>query len=98
MDNSIAEKCQLLDIIDTSYNIKLSGVGEATSIGRIYYTDVIIKDNAIPMSFVIVNKSMGSSTVIIGMDIICSHRAVIDTFNKTITFGEEKFKLEASRD
>lgn len=95
MDKSIAEECHILDIIDESYNIKLSGVGEATSIGRIYCVDNMIEDDAIPMSFVIVNKSMGSSTVIIGMDILCSHRSIVDIFNKTITFSEKKFKLES---
>jgi hypothetical protein len=98
MDHSLAEKCQILDIIDDEYQIKMIGIGESKTIGKIYCQDVMVGDNSIPMSFSILeNCLLSGCCVIIGMDILNSHRSVLDVFNKTITFSEKTYDLITNR-
>lgn len=94
MDYSIAKKCDIIDIIDDTYKIKIIGIGESYTYGKIYCQDVLIGDSAIPMSFLILKDSICS--VIIGMDILNTHRSVIDIYKKTITFSDKTFNLKTN--
>ena len=54
----------------------------------------MVGDSSIPMSFSILkNFIISDCGVIIGMDILNSHRSVIDVFNKTITFSGKVYDL-----
>lgn len=97
MGCDVVEKCELLDLIDVMYKGKILGVNqEAETMGRIHCVDILVEDDAIPMSFTVLKTTLGSE-VIIGMDILSSHRSVIDIFNKTITFSEKLFQLKEKR-
>lgn len=97
MDVTIAEKCELLDLIDEDYQIKVQGVGESRSVGKIYCQDVMVDDSAIPMPFLVMrNCVLSGCGVIIGMDILNTHRSVIDIFNKTISFSGKICKLQTN--
>ena len=86
MSQHTVKKCGLEDLVDKKYQGKAVGVGTQKILGKIYYAEIDLNSVVLPCSFTIL-KQQGID-IILGLDMLNSHRAEISLAKKTIKFGK----------
>ncbi|CAI4229279.1 unnamed protein product [Auanema sp. JU1783] len=77
--------CNLEHLIDQGSSRTFYGIGGIQkSYGRIWKADIEVTGHQVPVSLHVVD---GAHDMLLGLDIMLRHRAVIDLANRTITFG-----------
>ncbi len=90
----VADKCGLTDQIDTRYNSQVHGVGTCNSIGVLHYVEVRIGDYIIPCKFKVIESEKKSSfSVIIGIETMTMHGAVIDLNKQALILDGTSFSF-----
>ena len=89
MTEECVKKCNLEDIVDDKRKFMLKGVGQQESVGHIYMADVMMAEHVVPCSFTVI-KDM-KDEVIIGINTMRAHGAVIDLANNCLMMSGVKF-------
>ena len=96
ISKKFAEKANIFKNVDKRYAGKVVGVGQTTSLGRIWQIPLEIEGRYFVMSAVVLDKF--SHEVLLGLDMMKRHRCVIDLVNHNLVFSLEnvstKFKTD----
>ena len=91
MSKEIADQAGLTNLIDYKIKGKTYGVGEQDILGKIWMTDIIVGIHAISCPFTILNKfDIG---IIFGLDMLNTHKCIIDVGNKCLKIGDIEVKF-----
>ena len=87
MSKNIAEKCNLMKMLDRRQRQILSGVGSSTSIGVIHAAEIEIGGQSFTFKFTVIDTTSSTGiNLLIGLDNLRRHRANIDLFENRLTF------------
>jgi hypothetical protein len=99
MSKACAEKCQLLDLIDTRFEGMAVGVGTGKILGRIHIAQLKIQNHFFPCSITVMDsdgKGLGDKNMefLLGLDMLKRHRCKIDLEVNSLVFSNINDKGE----
>jgi len=86
MSKACAIKCGLEHMVDHSINGQVRGVGEQNVLGKIWMVDIMFGEHALPCSFTVLENL--EFDVIFGLNMMVTHRCMIDLDKKCLRLGE----------
>jgi DNA damage-inducible protein 1 len=95
MNLDTARRCNLLERIDTKNRGTVVGVGSQQSVGYVYHVDMMLGQYIIPCNFMILRTG---PDIIIGLNIMKTHRISIDMGEGAIKIGGQKIQFLGSKD
>ena len=85
---AVARDCGLLQLLDERFAGEASGVGRAQILGRVNLTRIRIgQKNQVPIALTVLGDSSGVG-LILGLDMIMTLRAIVDTRVNCVEFGD----------
>ena len=85
MSEKTVKKCGLGDLVDKKYKGTAVGVVSQKILGKIHYSEIDLNSVILPCSFTILKQK--DIDIILGLDMLLSHRAEINLSKKIIKFG-----------
>lgn len=96
MSKECAQKCNLLNMVDTRYKGLAVGVSTSKIIGKIHLANMKIGNTYIPFSVVILDSIQ--IDFILGLDLLRRHQCIINLVNNTLQICGENVQFLAERD
>jgi hypothetical protein len=87
--NSAIEKLKLADLIDTEEKVELQGIGNETSLGRLWYVELKLDSNIYPISLIVSNSNINNFDMILGINFLQSYKALIDFKHRCLTLNDQ---------
>lgn len=84
-----AEKCGLADFINRDHAFQFRGIGgNQASLGTIWQCEMSVENHGFPITLHVMETG-AAHEVLLGLDLLLRHRAVINLHDRTLTFNNE---------
>lgn len=87
ISREFAEKANLMQFVDKRYASLVLGVGQQTSLGRIWQLQLQVKDRFFVLSATVLQSF--SHDMLLGLDMMKRHHCIIDLSKNILVFGSE---------